>query len=192
MLRDRDFSRVVVVGTSCSGKSTLARRLAETLAAPHVQLDLIHWRPGWKPAPEAEFRERVEEAVRAECWIVDGNYRRVRDLVWARATTAVWLHVSLPVALARATTRGIRRSVEGADVFPGCRETLARTFLSHDSLLVWILTSHGRRNRELTALRASGQFPAVSWVEIRRRPEQEELLEEVARWRVVAGSGAGV
>ncbi|MER6939714.1 shikimate kinase [Nocardioides sp. NPDC127514] len=39
--------RVSVVGSSGSGKSTVARRLAETLGVRYVELDALHWRPGW-------------------------------------------------------------------------------------------------------------------------------------------------
>jgi len=43
--------RVVVIGCSGSGKSTLARELASTLHTSHVELDALHWGPGWQPRP---------------------------------------------------------------------------------------------------------------------------------------------
>ena len=39
--------RIVVVGTSGVGKTTLAKDIAAALAIPHVELDALHWDPGW-------------------------------------------------------------------------------------------------------------------------------------------------
>ena len=35
--------RIVVVGTSGAGKTTLARRIAALLKLPHIELDAINW-----------------------------------------------------------------------------------------------------------------------------------------------------
>ena len=40
--------RIVVVGTSGAGKTTLARRIAALLMLPHIELDAINWQPGWR------------------------------------------------------------------------------------------------------------------------------------------------
>ena len=40
-----DLTRVVVVGTTCSGKTTYAGRLARALGAQHVELDALYWLP---------------------------------------------------------------------------------------------------------------------------------------------------
>jgi ABC-type branched-subunit amino acid transport system ATPase component len=40
--------RIVVVGTSGAGKTTLARRIAALLELPHIELDAINWQPGWR------------------------------------------------------------------------------------------------------------------------------------------------
>ena len=45
--------RINVVGTSCSGKSTLARALAERLNAPYIELDAIFWDRDWTPVQHA-------------------------------------------------------------------------------------------------------------------------------------------
>ena len=79
------------MGNSGSGKSTLARVLAQRLSVTYVELDAIHHQPGWRPLPTADFRARVDALTAADRWVVDGNYSAVRDLVWERADTVVWL-----------------------------------------------------------------------------------------------------
>ncbi|MFZ1043889.1 MAG: shikimate kinase [Anaerolineales bacterium] len=59
------FKRVVVIGTTSSGKSTLARRLADQFALDFIELDALHWEPNWREAPDEVFRARVDEATRA-------------------------------------------------------------------------------------------------------------------------------
>lgn len=51
--------RIAVVGASGSGKTTFARRLAERLGIPHIELDAIHWGPDWTPARDDDFRART-------------------------------------------------------------------------------------------------------------------------------------
>ena len=69
--------RIVVVGTSGAGKTTLARRIAASLELPHIELDAINWQSGWRDLTQhdpEEFVRRVDEAIEAEAWVVDGNY----------------------------------------------------------------------------------------------------------------------
>ena len=82
----RDHHRIVVVGTSGSGKTIFARQLAGILDYAHIELDALHWGPNWTAQPE--FPELVRGAIIADNWVVDGNYRTVRDQVWARATAS--------------------------------------------------------------------------------------------------------
>src|SRR5262245_15322132 len=70
--------RISVVGTSGSGKTTFANKLAGILRIPHVELDALHWESDWVEAPRDVFRSRVREAVQADRWVVDGNYSKGR------------------------------------------------------------------------------------------------------------------
>ena len=101
--------RFAVVGTTGSGKTTVARRISERLSVPHVELDALHWGPDWTPAPLQVFRERTVRALDGDAWVSDGNYGKVRDIVWRRADTVVWLDYALVVILGRLTWRTLRR-----------------------------------------------------------------------------------
>ena len=138
--------RIVVIGTSGSGKTTLARRLADKLGIPHVEVDALYWGPNWTESTAEELRARVETALAGECWVVDGNYSRVRQFIWDQADTIVWLDYPLPVIMNRLIRRTTRRIVSQEELWAGNRETFRKTFLSKDSILLWALTSY-RKNR---------------------------------------------
>ena len=106
----------------------MARRVAAILQAPHIELDAIHWLPGWQERDDDEFRELTQAAVVADRWVVDGNYAMVRDIVWPRATTVVWLNYSFPVVLWRAFRRTLIRSVGRQTIFSENKETIRRSF----------------------------------------------------------------
>lgn len=148
------MQRINVVGTTASGKSTLAVTLADRLGLPYVELDELHWEPGWTEARPAVFRDRVAAAIGGDRWVVDGNYSSVRDLVWARADTVVWLDYPLPTILRRFLRRTFRRIARREELWAGNRERLATQFFSRDSLLLWILSTYRRRRREYPRLLA--------------------------------------
>jgi len=62
-------------------KRPLARKLAGILSVLHIQLDIIHWKPGWVSRLQEEFRQLTREAVSDERWVIDGNYSVVRDII---------------------------------------------------------------------------------------------------------------
>jgi adenylate kinase family enzyme len=141
------MNRVVVIGVTGAGKSTLAAALGKSLAAPVIELDALHWDAGWQAASTETFRERVGRATAPKCWVVDGNYGQVRDIVWSRADTLIWLDYPLALVLARLTRRTVRRMARREVLWNGNRERFADNFLSRHSLFLWALTSH-RKMRE--------------------------------------------
>jgi adenylate kinase family enzyme len=114
--------RIVVVGTSGAGKTTLARRVADQLQLPHIELDAINWQSGWRDLtrhdPE-EFIRRVTEAIQGEAWVVDGNYGPVRERVWRRATHLVWLDYGRAVIMARVISRSVLRALLRTELWAG-------------------------------------------------------------------------
>jgi adenylate kinase family enzyme len=150
--------RIVVIGTTCTGKTTLAARLSHRLGVPHIELDALHWEPKWCEASLDVFRARVAQALTAESWIVDGNYGKVRDLVWGCAETIIWLDYPLPVILGRLAKRTLRRALTQEELWNGNHETLRGGFFSRDSLFVWALKTYQRGRRENPVLFASPEY----------------------------------
>lgn len=145
-----------MVGTSGSGKSTLARELAEILGVPHLELDAVHHQPGWAPLPTDEFRRIVAARAAAGGWVIDGNYGRVRDLVWARADTVVWLDLPKRTVMRQVVWRTLRRVALRRELWNGNRERW-RNFFSMDkeeSVIAWAWQTHAATRTKLEAAMA--------------------------------------
>jgi len=181
--------RVVLIGTSCAGKSTLAQSLNARCGHALIELDALHWGAGWQPKPSAEFRHLVTEAAKAECWIAEGNYAVVRDLLWPRAQAVIWLNYSFPCVFGRALRRTVKRSLTGERLWHDNRETVWQSFFTRESMLWWVITTHRRRQQEFAALRASGEFAQLVWIEFRHPRETALWLASLAP--SVAGLPAG-
>ena len=174
------MERLIVIGTSCSGKTTMARRLSGILGAPCIELDAIHWKPAWEPRPAEEFRQMVSDVAAGERWVMDGNYSRVRDIVWARGTTVIWLNYPFRVVFWRALCRTVRRAATREELFSGNRESFRKSFFSRDSILLWVITSYRRLRRNYRRILDSGDFPHLRVIELRDSAQAEALLASIA------------
>ncbi len=173
--------RIVVVGVTGAGKTTVSARLARLLGIPHIELDALHWKPNWVMTEREEFRELVVQTLSGPAWITDGNYRKARDLIWARATTLVWLDYSLPVILWQLARRTLRRIVTREELWNSNRETLRGTFFSRDSLFLWALQSYPRQREEYPRDLASPEYAHLQVIRLRSRGETGAWLAEIEK-----------
>lgn len=168
--------RISVVGTTGSGKTTLARRIATTKNLPHIELDAIYWGPDWTPLSLEEFRREVQTEVAQDQWVIDGNYSKVRDIVLSRATHLVWFNLPFPLVFWRTLKRTARRVFTRQELWAGNRETLRGTLFERDSLLWWVIRTHDRRMREYDRLVESDQYSHLIVYEIRNSNDLKEML----------------
>jgi adenylate kinase family enzyme len=174
------FARVSVVGTSCSGKTTLATRLARALGSHYVELDALHWEPDWVEAPTPTFRARVDEALPADgSWVVDGNYSNVRDIVWQRASAVVWLDYPFATVLWRALRRTARRLVTKERLYGGNVESFSKSFLSRDSILLWVIQTHARNVRKYEVLSRDARYESLQFERCKHPAEAEALAKRL-------------
>jgi adenylate kinase family enzyme len=146
------MQRIVVIGTTGSGKSRLAERLSRRTGLRIIELDALYWGQDWQGVPLELFRHRVEREIRDGGWIVVGNYSQVRDLVWPAADTLVWLDLPFGLVMSRLVRRTVRRIATRENLWgSGNRETLANSFFSRNSIIYYALKTHRRNRRRFTA-----------------------------------------
>ena len=97
--------RISVVGATGSGKTILARQIAERLNLPHRELDEVRRHAVGRGSSEQTFHSRVADLALGDEWIIDGHYREVRHLIWRRAEVVVWLNYPLHVVALRLMNR---------------------------------------------------------------------------------------
>lgn len=130
---------IVVYGPTGSGKSALARLIAERAGLPYVELDAIFWLPDWVEKPVEEFRADALAVLddHRDGWVCDGNYSRIRETILPRADTVVWLRLPFRVTFWRLLKRTIIRCLDGSLLWGNNRESVGQAFFSRDSLLLY-------------------------------------------------------
>jgi energy-coupling factor transporter ATP-binding protein EcfA2 len=174
--------RIVVVGRTGSGKTTLARELAAALQVPHVELDSLYFGPQFSTVPPALLRERTSAAIAGDRWVTDGNKRAVRDLVWPRADTIVWLDYPLGVSLWRLGRRARRRTSElrAEAARTGRRAGLPGQMMAAAKGVLTALRSHAGQRREFTRLFAEPANEHLAVVRLRSPRAARDWLARVA------------
>ncbi|UCD44135.1 MAG: adenylate kinase [Candidatus Bathyarchaeota archaeon] len=175
------MQRISVIGTTGSGKTFVAGRAAEALGVPHIELDALHWGPDWEEASLEVFRERVGEAIQGDGWVVDGNYGKVRDIVWGRADTVLWLDYPFHGTFLRILWRTLRRLILRERLWNDNRESLAM-MLSRDSILLWAITSHPRNTKEFVQLMSDPEYAHIRFLRHRSPQETEQWLKSLRHY----------
>lgn len=172
--------RYLVIGTSGAGKSTFAEKLAAATQCPYIELDSHYWGPDWQALPAEQFKRSVVKATQGACWVADGNYSAVRDVLWSRATHVVWLNYGRFTVFSRLLWRTLSRGITRTRLSHGNRESLRMAFFSKDSILLWSLSTYPKNQSKFAALRGHDEFAHLQWTEITEPSQALAFLKAVA------------
>ena len=164
--------RIMVIGCSGGGKTTLSRALAEQLDLLYVSLDRdVYWLPGWLRRERQTQRKLIAGFVAQERWMIDCSGASSFDLRLPRADLVIWVRVPPRVALAGLTKRILRHfGTVRPTMAPGCPERLPdRAFLSY----IW---TFGRVHAPLFERNIATHRPDVPVVLLRRNADAVHLL----------------
>lgn len=168
--------RILIYGVTGSGKTTLARRLADASHIAWHSVDDLTWNPAWVPVPEDEQRRRIQRICQEPEWILDTAYGAWLDLPFDRAQRIVALDYPRWVSLQRLMRRTLARLFDGREVCNGNRESLRNVF-SRDSIIVWHFKSFDRKRQRIRGWADNPIAPPVTRL---RSPRQAEgWLDEV-------------
>lgn len=169
-----------MVGVTGAGKSTLARALSRRLSLPYHEMDALYFNgPDW--AVNDELTEDVSRLTAEPCWIVDSlGYPEVRDLLWDRADTVIWLDYPKRAVMPRVLRRSLRRTVTREVLFGGNRETW-RDWLSREHPARWAWCQHGPRRREIERRVRDPRFAPLDTLRFRHPNDTAAWLASLPR-----------
>ena len=99
------MKRVIVIGSPGAGKSTFARKLRDITGIPLYYLDMIWHRSDGTNVTAGEFDMRLEELIKEDQWIIDGNYLRTLGVRLQACDTVFLLDYPLDICIAGAQSR---------------------------------------------------------------------------------------
>ena len=174
--------RINVVGTTGSGKSHFARALAQHLDVDYIQMDQLHWKANWVESTTEELLSKLASKTSAATWVLDGNYSKTNDMKWRNADTIIWLDYSFSRTFYQLLNRTIARAWTRAELWPGTgnAETWRNSFMSSDSILIWLLKTYSKNKRRYSAIQLSSSYQHINFIRLQSPAEAAKFLESVA------------
>ena len=137
--------KINVVGISGSGKSTFAKKIADKICHPYIELDSIYWGSDWKPNPN--FLIDLDSSLSTNSsYVLDGNYASSDYLKWKDIDLVIWLDYSFSLSFYRCLTRTIKRLVSKETLWGTNKENISN-ILSKNSILYFMVT-HYHKNKK--------------------------------------------
>ncbi|MBX7174118.1 MAG: DNA topology modulation protein [Pyrinomonadaceae bacterium] len=140
------MKRIVIIGSGGAGKSTLAKKLSEILQIEVLHLDKLYWIAGWQKPSKLEWQSKVEELLKKDSWIMDGNFGGTMETRLAACDTAIFLDLPRTICLYRILKRWwTYRNTNRPDMTEGCNEKV------DFDMLDWVWTFPKRAKPEIEA-----------------------------------------
>lgn len=169
------ISRINVVGTSSSGKSTFAKALAGKLNCTYVEMDAIWWKEKWQNVSEEEFFAQLEAVLATHTWVLDGNYSKTKSIKWRNVEMVIWLDFPFQITLYRAIRRALVRLITQEELWHGNKESLGK-LLSKDSIVWWTIITYKKNIAKYEALMNDERFVHIQFVRLRSQKDVDEFL----------------
>ncbi|MBJ7449456.1 MAG: AAA family ATPase [Parachlamydiales bacterium] len=171
--------RVLIVGTSASGKTTLGRKLSKKLDIPYTDLDDLFWLDNWVERDRQDFLSRAQIITNQRSWIMTGNYSRIIKDIYSKLDLLIWLDYPLYIMLWRGLKRSLQRAIFKTPCCNNNQESFLRLF-SSKSIIWWILTSHKRRTKTYQKLLETNPFHNMRIVRLKSQKETDEWLRSLS------------
>lgn len=164
------MERIVIIGCPGSGKTRLARDLGDKLGLTVVHLDRLWWKQGWENVTREEFDTRLENALKLDSWIIDGNYNRTMDVRLEKCDTIIYLDYSRWACLWGMLQRVLGNYGKNRSDMPdGCPERFDWEFVK----FIW---NFNENNRVINYTRIA-KYKHAKAIVLKNRKEARAFLE---------------
>ncbi|MBB3522896.1 AAA family ATPase [Rhizobium sp. BK456] len=172
----RRAGRILVVGCSGGGKSTISLKIAKRFGLPYISLDRdVFWLPGWVVRERAEQRNIIASRILEERWIMDGSNPSSLDIRMPRTDFVLWVRMPQLLCIWGAISRWAKWIGRNRpEMAPGCPEKIDLEFLR----FIW--TFEEKIAPRITAGIAE-HGPEVPVLQLKSRRQMRELLDLLAR-----------
>ena len=107
-----DVKRIVIFGNSASGKSSLAKHLAEQHHLAHLDLDTLAWLPITEKSP-LPYRQSVDISVgeidrfikQNNQWVIEGCYSDLLTHTLGKCSEVIFLNLPVQLCILNAKNR---------------------------------------------------------------------------------------
>lgn len=169
--------KILIVGPNGSGRSTLARGLAERLSIPYSAISWFRWDPDSKFSSPDYVHRQLDVVLNGAAWIVDGDSAGRTAEFWHDADLVIWLDYTLPHVLGRVMRRNLSWWLSKTVIWGGNRMSLRSVLVGIlDALLsygsnqqrIWRMFTLRDRSR---AMRFTKPADALQWLKLLRQAE---------------------
>lgn len=175
------MNKIIIIGTTGAGKTTLARKLAAIYNLKIIELDDLYWNKNWTSASDIEFEQRIITQTPKENWVMTGNYTRFHHLTWDKADTLVWLDYPFIIHFWHLLKRTLQRLLDKKEICNGNKETWHHVF-SRKSIFIWLFKTYKRRRKENNHIfNTSSLYPHLTKIRLSSPSMCNQWLQETTK-----------
>jgi adenylate kinase family enzyme len=129
------MKKVLILGPSGTGKTTICRDLGKKLDLKVLHLDSVYWQKDWENIDKQEFDFKIRKFLtKNDKFVIDGNYTNNKHFKYRLdiADTIIFLDFGTKKALEGIYDRANRfRHQVRSDMAEGCVEGIDQVFLKY-------------------------------------------------------------
>ena len=184
-----EHSKILVVGTSGSGKSILAKNVSNILGIKDIELDALFLKENWQESSNTDFREKILQSIKGTSgYVINGNYNKVKDLTWGNADTVIWLDYSRFIVMWRVIKRTFIRIITQEELWSGNKETIKKSFFDKDSIILWAWNTYSKRKTQYKEMIKENPYKIKTYIVFKSPREAKEFIKELKKGRILTSA----
>ncbi|MEB6667729.1 adenylate kinase [Acinetobacter vivianii] len=171
-----------IIGTTGSGKSTFARKLADQRKLQNIELDNLLWLDDWQESSNDALFLKLKIAMEnaATGWTIDGLYTRTIPMIMEKVDTVIWLDYPFHINLYRLTKRTLGRVISRKKLWENSnnRESL-KLMLSKESIFIWLIKSYPKNRKKYSDLMQNPAYQHIQFIRLTSPKQTEAFLKQM-------------